>query len=199
MVDALTKLLTWLISVNNWVLRIGKTVAWVVLVVMVIVILLQVFFRYVLNSALSWPDEAARFMMLWMTCLIAPLAYRHGGFVAIEMVPQALPRSIAGPLMLAIWVISLIVLLVAAYFGWGHTMGFGGNFDSSSLKIPLDLIGFESMRVKLRYMYGSLLVGMWLLISVNIELMLRMIITMIRPDAELPSTKDPAVSMTGFD
>jgi len=33
---------------------------------MVIVILLQVFFRYVLNNALPWPDELARFLMLWM-------------------------------------------------------------------------------------------------------------------------------------
>ncbi len=39
---------------------------------MVVCILIQVFFRYVLNNALPWPDEAARFLMLWMTGFIAP-------------------------------------------------------------------------------------------------------------------------------
>lgn len=57
--------------------------------VMVAVIILQVFFRYALNSSLPWPDEAARFLMLWMTGLIAPSAYRWGGFVAIDIISPA--------------------------------------------------------------------------------------------------------------
>ena len=74
-------------SVNTILLRIGRNIAWVALALMVVVILLQVFFRYVLNNALAWPDEAARFLMLWMTCLIAPSAFRWGGFAAIHMLP----------------------------------------------------------------------------------------------------------------
>ena len=60
---------------------------------MVFVILLQVCFRYLFNNALPWPDEAARFCMLWMTGLIAPAAYRVGGFVTIDMLGRALPRG----------------------------------------------------------------------------------------------------------
>ena len=63
------------------VLAAGRHIAWVALALMVSVILAQVFFRYVLNNALAWPDEAARFLMLWMTALIAPTALRVGGFV----------------------------------------------------------------------------------------------------------------------
>ena len=79
--------------------------------------------------------------------------------------------------------------LVAASHGWNHTMGFGGNFASSSLKIPLDLIGFEAVRVKLRYMYASLLVCMVLLIPVNIELLLRHLIGAVQPDRSLPQPR----------
>ena len=67
---------------------------------MVIVILVQVFFRYVLNNALPWPDELARFLMLWMTGFIAPSAYRWGGFVSIEMLPQLLPKLIENMLII---------------------------------------------------------------------------------------------------
>ena len=33
----------------------------------------------------NWTEEGARFGMLWMTGLMAPLAYRMGGFVSIDM------------------------------------------------------------------------------------------------------------------
>ena len=45
---------------------------------MMIVILIQVFFRYVLNNSLVWPEETARFLMVWMTFIAAPIAYRMG-------------------------------------------------------------------------------------------------------------------------
>ncbi len=173
-------------ALNTAVMRVGRTVAWVALGLMVFVILLQVVFRYGFNSALAWPDEAARFLMLWMTGLVAPLAFRHGGFVAIDMLPRALPARPALLLTLILLTLSGMVLVVAIQFGWGHTFGFGGNFDSSSLRIPLDWLGGESIRVKLRYMYASLLVGMVLLLAVNVELILRALILLGRPDFQVP-------------
>ena len=69
-------LLKSLVLLNTFILRIGRHLAWIAIGLMVVIILVQVFFRYGLNSALPWPDEAARFLMLWMTGLIAPSAYR---------------------------------------------------------------------------------------------------------------------------
>lgn len=190
----LVTIMRLLISINTILLRVGRNVAWVALALMVFVILLQVFFRYILNNALNWPDEAARFLMLWMTGLIAPSAFRWGGFVAIDMLPLALPKKSGLILTLFLFLMSATVLWVGLGLGWGHAMGFGGNFDSASLRLPLDLIGGETVKVKLRYMYGSLLVGVFLLFVVNIELILRTIFALIRPDLELP-TDAPAVSM----
>lgn len=183
---ALSQLLLVVMTLNTIVLRIGRSIAWIALALMVVVILLQVFFRYVLNAALPWPDEAARFLMLWMTGLVAPSAYRWGGFVAIDMVPMALSRALELLLTLLLLILSGLVLIMAIRFGWNHTMGFGGNFDSSSLRIPLDLIGLEAVKVKLRYMYASLLVGVILLLSVNIELILKTVLRLVDPDIEIP-------------
>lgn len=190
----LVTIMRLLIAINTILLRVGRNVAWVALALMVFVILLQVFFRYILNNALNWPDEAARFLMLWMTGLIAPSAFRWGGFVAIDMLPLALPRKSGLVLTLFLFLLSVTVLWVGLGLGWGHAMGFGGNFDSSSLRLPFDLIGGETVKVKLRYMYGSLLVGVFLLFLVNIELILRTIFALVKPDLELP-TDAPAASM----
>ena len=58
---------------NDFILPIGRWISIVAIALMVLAILIQVFFRYVLNAALPWPDEAARFMMLWLTGLMAPM------------------------------------------------------------------------------------------------------------------------------
>ena len=186
---AILRLIAW---INTRILRVGRQIAWIALGLMVAVILAQVFFRYVLNNALAWPDEAARFLMLWMTALIAPSAMRWGGFVSIDMVPRALPRVPGLILALFLFVMSLAVLLVAVGHGYNHTFGFGGTFDSSSLRLPLDWFGGESTKLKLRYMYGSLLVCVVLLVSVTAELILRTLIMLVKPGAALPSDDAPS-------
>ena len=74
---ALLAVITPLGFVNEVVLKLGRAIGGFAVALMVIAILVQVFFRYVLNSALPWPDEAARFCMLWMAGLMAPTAFRR--------------------------------------------------------------------------------------------------------------------------
>ena len=92
-------------KVNTFFLRIGRQFAWIAMFLMVVVIMVQVFFRYVLNNALPWPDEVARFLMLWMTGLIAPSAYRWGGFVSIDLLERFLPKLISTLLTLFLLII----------------------------------------------------------------------------------------------
>jgi TRAP-type C4-dicarboxylate transport system permease small subunit len=195
-IGALVQILRGISFLNSFLLGIGRTIGWISLALMVFVILLQVFFRYVLDSALPWPDEAARFLMLWMTGLIAPLAYRGGGFVAIDMLGRALPKHFAKVLSLVLLLFSTLILVKAVEQGWSHTMGFGGSFNSASLKFPLEWIDMPSVKLKLQYMYGSLLVCVVLMTSINIEMLIRTIIEIFRPDlAPAQGQSDPATGI----
>ena len=156
--------------------------------IMVIVIIIQVFFRYVLNNALPWPDEVARFLMLWMTGLIAPTAYRWGGFVSIDMLERFLPKILSSLLIFTILLISLIVLLIGFEMGLKH-INAGWIFSSSSIKIPFSLIGGKTEAMKLAWMYMSLPVGIFLLILVNFELLLRNILS-LTSKVDLPLDRD---------
>ena len=167
-------LLKGLVGLNTFILKIGRQLAWIAIGLMVIIILIQVFFRYGLNSALPWPDDAARFLMLWMTGFIAPSAYRWGGFVSIEMLFRLLPSRLIKFLILILLMISLMVLIVGLNFGLKHVES-GWLFYSSSLKWPLQLIGMEAIKMKLAWMYMSLPVGFTLMTLVNIELILSLI------------------------
>ena len=182
-------LLKGLVGLNTVLLKIGRQLAWIAIGLMVIIILIQVFFRYGLNSALPWPDEAARFLMLWMTGFIAPSAYRWGGFVSIEMLFRLLPSRIIKFLILILLMISLMVLVVGINFGLKHVES-GWLFHYSSMKWPLQLIGMEATRMKLAWMYMSLAVGLTLMTLVNIELIVKNFIWLWNPNFEFPEDPD---------
>ena len=176
-------------NINTFILRIGRQIAWMAILLMVIVIIIQVFFRYVLNNALPWPDEVARFLMLWMTGLIAPSAYRWGGFVSIDMLQRFLPKILSNILVFLILIISLTVLLIGFEMGLKH-INAGWIFSSSSIKLPYSLLGGKTEAMKLAWMYMSLPVGIFLLILVNIELILRTILSTFNSQISFPLDKD---------
>ncbi|WP_417412996.1 TRAP transporter small permease [Hoeflea sp.] len=185
-------LLKPLAALNTALLRLGRTFAWVAMGLMVLIIILQVFFRYIVGNALAWPDEGARFLMLWMTALIAPSAYRWGGFVSIEMVKDLLPARIGSFLGLLLLAVSLTVLVYGFQLGLNHVKS-GWLFNSSSLKLPLEFIGLGLVRIKLAWMYMSLPAGLALMTLVNIELCLKSIAHLVDPAAELPEDHDRVI------
>ena len=164
---------------NDTVLKVGRWIAVGAIALMVIAILIQVFYRYVLNNALPWPDEAARFAMLWMTGRIAPTALRRGGFVAIDRVVEALPERLGAILSLFLLLLSALVLGFGVMIGWGEVTGFGGTFNTAALYVPTSLDFSEWYRVPRWWMFLSLFVGVVLMFIVNLELILRALITIL--------------------
>ena len=169
--------------VNGALLKIGRGIGIVAIAAMVVAILIQVVARYVFNNALPWPDEAARVCMLWMTGLMAPTAFRRGGFVALDMVSGFLPKAAAALLSLFLLLISIGILIVALPIGWSEVTGFGGRFATASLYLPT----FDGwFRVPRSWMMLLLLVGVVLLLMVNVELILRSIVTLLGGGDRLP-------------
>ncbi|MEO9574520.1 MAG: TRAP transporter small permease subunit [Tateyamaria sp.] len=170
-------------AVIGFVLKIGRAIGIVAIAVMVVAILIQVVARYVFNNALPWPDEAARFCMLWMTGLMAPTAFRRGGFVALDMISGFMSDRVAAVLSLILLLVSVLILFVAVQIGWSEVTGFGGRFATASLYLPT----FDGwFRVPRSWMMLSLLVGVVLLFVVNIELILRSLVTMMGGGDRLP-------------
>lgn len=87
----------------------SKTVMVALLAAMLGSTLAGVFFRYFLNDALSWSEEAARFAMIWVAVLGGGLTYRAGGHIAVDMFLRKLPKRFA-------WVGAGIVASASAAF-----------------------------------------------------------------------------------
>ena len=133
--------------------------------------------------------------MLWMTGLMAPLAYRMGGFVSIDMLERALPRAASAILSLILMVIVMWVLFIAWDRGFNnHIDTISGRGCSSSLRWPFGIeYGKCGAKFQNNFQYASLWVGVNLLILVNIELMIRQIITLLGHGDRLRPLSDEQV------
>ena len=176
--------------VNAALLTLGRWLGAACLGLMVVVILMQVFFRYVLGHALPWPEEASRFLMLWSTGLMAPTAFRRGGFVAIDMVVRLLPRMVATALSVLLMSLAILVLWIALGIGWSEVTGLGGRFELDALRAPAALDLSVWVKVPKSAMMASLLVGVALLLLVAVELVLRNLCILIQGPDGLRSIPD---------
>ena len=89
-----------------------ETVAATLLVWTVVIALVQVFFRYVLNASLSWPEEMARFAFVWFVFLGAAMVTRRARHIVIDLLPRSLGP---GPLRVHAVAVRIISASVAAF------------------------------------------------------------------------------------
>ena len=98
---------------------VDRGVEWLVVAIfaaMVVVGLMQVFHRFVLNSSLSWSEEAQVFGHIWIVFLGIPIAYRRGAHLYIETYRDKFAPAVRAAfdllveLMWAAFALSLIIL-----------------------------------------------------------------------------------------
>lgn len=95
--------------------RAGVVLGAVLMTAMTLIVLLGVFFRYVLNDSITWVEDVSLIAMVTTAFVVAPLAYRSGANVAIEMLVMALPRALLRLVRLAINL--LILWILYRHFG----------------------------------------------------------------------------------
>ena len=171
---------------NSALLLIGRQLAWMCVALMTLIILLQVFYRYVLNDALPWPEEAARALMIWMTALAAPTAYRYGGFVSIDMLQDYLPSVLRTILIISLLLIAGVVLiklleLAINFFGRGF------RTYTASIRLPWD----QTEKLKRAWIYLAMPVCFGGMLLVNIELLLREIGSRLGREEDFPAPAEP--------
>lgn len=86
---------------------------WLILLAAVVMIgslLLGVFFRYVVQSSLSWSEEVAILGFTWVVLLTASLGVREDSHVRITLIDDILPAKPR-------WALAQLILLAIAAFG----------------------------------------------------------------------------------
>jgi len=114
--------------------------ATLLLVLMVVLVLLGVFFRYALGASLAWYDEFASYLLVWLTfsgTVVASYRQRHIGFEVVVDRLQPRARRIVD------FVSESFVLFfsgVLLYYGWLLTRKMGDETAVSLVWIKMGWI-----------------------------------------------------------
>jgi TRAP-type transport system small permease protein len=123
-----------------------ETLAWGLLAAIVALVVLQVVARYVLRVSLPWPEELARFLLVWLTFTGAVVGTWHHAHFRVDFLAERLPPRVRSGLGLALDVLTVGVL---------------GLFVWQSLEVAR-LTGFmqsTAMEISMTWVYAALPLG----------------------------------------
>jgi len=130
--------------------------------VICVIVILQVFFRYVLNSGLLWGDEVVTNLMVLMVMFGAPAASRK--FMHTDM--QVFVNMLSKP-------VRVVVKMLTTLIG----LAFLGLFFYSSTKYTLDGQGLFTtvLKIPMPYVYSLMPIGALLLLYEYIKVIPQML------------------------
>ncbi|AGN85799.1 MULTISPECIES: TRAP transporter small permease [Enterobacteriaceae] len=118
--------------------RISMWIAGLALLIMVAIIPVGIFARYVMNSALSWPEPVAIICMVTFTFIGAAVSYRAGSHIAVSMVTDRLSE----PLRKICFVIAeLMLLAISIFILWYSTALCAELWEQPVAEFPLFTAG----------------------------------------------------------
>ncbi|WP_422448002.1 TRAP transporter small permease [Thermoanaerobacterium sp. DL9XJH110] len=82
--------MTFLKKIDEFFEKINITIGSILVIAMVVVVVLQVYYRYVLHNSLSWSEELARCIFAWVTFLGADIALRKGAHIGLDLIEKKL-------------------------------------------------------------------------------------------------------------
>jgi TRAP-type C4-dicarboxylate transport system permease small subunit len=80
-------------------------------------VVVSVAFRYVLNSPLTWTDELARFMLIWIVFFGAAIPFEDWSHFAVEVFVRRLPLRLQRIIRLLVYALVLVFLVIVLWYG----------------------------------------------------------------------------------
>ena len=93
-----------------------------ILVALVTVTFAQVVFRYLLQTSLSWSEELARFLLMWLACLAGAYAFKTRSHFALRFVVDRFSPPAQKAIGAMVTLIVVTFLAVFAYQSFRFTL-----------------------------------------------------------------------------
>jgi TRAP-type transport system small permease protein len=120
--------------------------------VMAVVIISQVFSRFVLSTSLSWSEELARYLSIYAVFFGAAVALRNQGLISVEILHEFIPAAVTKWMKIIVNIICVIFCVILIMEGI-EMMSKVQIQSSPAMQIPMS-IPYASIPI------GSLLMGL---------------------------------------
>lgn len=112
-----------------------------ILAAMAIIVFTQVVFRYALNAPLSWPEEVARLMIVWLTFVGGYMALREKKHIGFNLLIKKLPLKTRQYVVVAGKVLIILFLLVMIKEGVAFAQKFA-NVPMPYTQFPIGKVAY---------------------------------------------------------
>ena len=136
-----------------------KWISGMLLVAFTVLTLIQVVMRYVFRMPLSWSEQTARYLFIWMLMLYMPVIMRHGSNLGFDLIINRLPKRAQD----IFWIVCELLIAAFAAFYCLYSVQLCMKF---SRKI---LVGIG---IKANWVYSAQIVGALLLCLFSVELVI---------------------------
>lgn len=110
-------LFTILDRIERVTTRVALVIAMCSMMVLAISCFYQVIARFVLFQSLAWSETLSVMMLTWAVFFGLPAAFREGAMISVDIVPALVGKDNVW-LVLAITGLTLILLVISAWYGW---------------------------------------------------------------------------------
>lgn len=107
----------WLKKADFILEKVLKTISLMLMGLMVILVFLEVIFRYFLKIPCFWTEELSRLSLVWCVFLASAVAIRHGGHPNIVVLTERFPGVVKQGILVLIYVSIALFGVVLAYYG----------------------------------------------------------------------------------
>lgn len=168
---ALIAAIRLLSGINRWNLELCRVTAITLAAAIAVVVAAGVFWRYVLNDAISWSEELSKFLMLWLVFVGAPIGLRFGDHVAIEMLPNMLPARLRAA------VFAIVAAIVAVFVGALMVVSFSFAWNGRTQ------VAIAIGDISMFWIFAAIPFGSASMLLVAAQLLLESIADLVRPGA----------------
>jgi TRAP-type transport system small permease protein len=126
-------------NLYSGILKIIRYAVIVLACILVITVFVNVVFRYFFHLPLAWSDEAARFLLIWLTFLGAVLANARNEHMQLDLLVKKMPVKIGQVVRIIAYLVIMYILYILINGGFIVVLE-NLNWKSSALEIPYGYI-----------------------------------------------------------
>ncbi len=136
-----------------WLDRLSRSAVVVFVITITVVMLAQVFFRYVINSSLQWSEEISIWALIWMVFIGSAVIMRDWAHINIPTFTNLIPIKVRPYFLIFSKVATILFLLAVIWFGFKV---FNQNFHARSPSL-----GLSTRWAKLAIPVGAVLMAVF--------------------------------------
>jgi TRAP-type C4-dicarboxylate transport system permease small subunit len=111
----------------------------ILLCLIVILIFIQVLFRYLLNNSLNWTEELAKYLFIWMIFIGAACVFKDKIHIGVDFFVSLLPLKYQRYMHVVDLVLITLFSACSAVIGYMWTIDVWGTL-SPALELPIALL-----------------------------------------------------------